>query len=84
LSFIDASALSRAPVISANTTNVRFRRSMSVLLGICAITFLTYSIVGTVRWRLAVATRVALSDRLKYSASEYCSRDLLPGCPANH
>lgn len=69
-------ALSRAPVIKVKAISARSRRSMSVLAGISARTCLTCSTVGAARSRLAVATRVSFSDRLKYSASEYCSCDL--------
>ena len=70
LSFRLASALSRAPVRRARARSAWFLRSISVPTGIVAMTCFTCSSVGTGRWRLAVATRESLSEKLKYSASE--------------
>ena len=64
-------ALSLAPVSKVNATRARFRLSISVSVGIELMTCLTCSMVGDFCCRFAVAIRVSLSDRLKYSASEY-------------
>ena len=76
LSFNEAMALSLAPVSRVKATRARFRRSISVTVGILLMTYLICSSVGTFCCRFAVATRVSLADRLKYSASTYWIRDL--------
>jgi len=69
--FSEAMARSLAPVRRVKATRARFRRSISVPVGIVLMACLICSKVGTFCCRLAVAMRISLSDRLKYSASAY-------------
>jgi hypothetical protein len=52
---------------------------IALVAGIVWMTCLICSSVGTRPSRRALAIRVSLTDRLKYSASEYEIRDLYPG-----
>ena len=69
--FTEVMALSLAPVRRVNAIKARLRYSISVLTGIMLMTCLICSMAGTSCCRFPVAIRVSLSDRLKYSASEY-------------
>jgi len=68
--FIEAMALSLAPVRSVNATRARLRRSISVPAGIDALTCYLFQ-GGRGLSRRAVATGASLSERFKKSASEY-------------
>jgi hypothetical protein len=65
MGFIEAMALSRAPVKRVNATVARLRRSTSDPFGIVAMTCFTCSMVGNGLSRRAVATRASFSEMLK-------------------
>jgi hypothetical protein len=64
---IEAASLS---VRTVNAISARFRRSMSVIAGMLWMTCRIGSRVGMRAGRVALAIRVSLTERLKYSASE--------------